>query len=324
MESSLHPSTLDPAAPRGPLGGDRPTLITPRLLRRWPLPRPDAAGDKETRGQVLIVGGAPAMPGAAILAATAALRAGAGKLQIATGASIAPLVAAAVPESYVHALPETASGAIDPAAAGQLAESAGKASAVVLGPGLVDAETAARLVADLIPRLDGPALVIDAAAFAGLSADHALLRRHPLPAVLTPHATEMALLLGLERRAVTAEPAATAGRAAGELGAVVALKGADTFVAAPDGPLYHDRGGNVGLATSGSGDALSGLIAGLLARGATPLQATAWGVHVHGRAGERLARRVGPLGFLARELLAEIPPLIHALSTGPTARRLRR
>ncbi|HEX8853166.1 MAG TPA: ADP/ATP-dependent (S)-NAD(P)H-hydrate dehydratase, partial [Pyrinomonadaceae bacterium] len=95
--------------------------------------------------------------------------------------------------------------------------------------------------------------------------------------------------------------------------AVVILKGRETLISAPDSPIYRNRAGNVGLATSGSGDTLSGIVAGLAARGARPLAAAVWGVHLHARAGDRLARRMGRLGFLARELLAEIPPLMSEL-----------
>jgi NAD(P)H-hydrate repair Nnr-like enzyme with NAD(P)H-hydrate dehydratase domain len=99
-----------------------------------------------------------------------------------------------------------------------------------------------------------------------------------------------------------------------KLGAVVALKGRETLIAAPaSGNVYCNRAGNVGLATSGSGDTLSGVITGLAARGSTPFQAAVWGVYLHARAGDALARRMGSLGFLARELLAEIPPLMAKL-----------
>ncbi len=88
------------------------------------------------------------------------------------------------------------------------------------------------------------------------------------------------------------------------------MKGSETFIVAPEGEIYCNRTGNIGLATSGSGDTLSGIIAGLVARGATPIQAAAWGVYLHGRAGDALAKRMGQLGFLARELLAEVPSLM--------------
>ncbi|MCA1616077.1 MAG: NAD(P)H-hydrate dehydratase, partial [Acidobacteria bacterium] len=101
---------------------------------------------------------------------------------------------------------------------------------------------------------------------------------------------------------------------ADKFGATVALKGRETFVAAPGVPeVFVNRAGNVGLATSGSGDTLAGLVAGLAARGADPVRAAVWGVHIHALAGERLARRVGPLGYLARELPGEFPAVISDL-----------
>jgi ADP-dependent NAD(P)H-hydrate dehydratase len=130
-------------------------------------------------------------------------------------------------------------------------------------------------------------------------------------------------MLGLDKNDVTLDPAATASRAAAEFAAVVALKGAATFIAAPEGGIYRYDGGHVGLATSGSGDALAGIIAGLAARGAEPLRAVLWGTALHGGAGNVLARRHGPIGFLARELLDEIPALMARLGRAGAARRVR-
>ena len=294
--------------------GQAPTLITPAFLRRHPLPSPDGEGDKNVRGSVLIVGGAPTLPGAVILAATAALRAGAGRLRIMTGRSIAQAVGVAVPESMSVGLDETDAGALARTAADQIVEAANGVDAVLLGPGMEDPDAVAALLALVVPRLDGPTVVLDAAAlaFASKHADglHGLGGR----AILTPHATEMALLLGIEKDAVTADPPAIARRAAAERQAVTALKGAQTFIATPDGALYHNKAGNVGLATSGSGDTLAGIVAGLAARGAEPWLAAAWGVYLHAAAGDALARRHGPLGFLARELLSEVPSLMASLS----------
>ncbi|MBN8614911.1 MAG: hydroxyethylthiazole kinase, partial [Deltaproteobacteria bacterium] len=120
-------------------------------------------------------------------------------------------------------------------------------------------------------------------------------------------AGEMAKLRGLEREAVNEAPLAVAHAAAKELGVLVVLKGPRTFVVTPAGRALEHRGGNAGLGTSGSGDVLAGVVGGLAARGATPAQAAAFGVYAHGRAGVILARRVAPLGYLASELLAEIP-----------------
>jgi ADP-dependent NAD(P)H-hydrate dehydratase len=298
-------------------------MVTPDLLCGWPLPQPSEEGDKEERGRVLVVGGSAEMPGAVILAATAALRAGAGKLQVATGGSIAQLVAAAVPEARVIALPETDDGAIDPEAAARIGELAERAQAVLLGPGMIDEEAVGRLVQGVLPRVSRAVVVLDAAAMVGCMAKepHCL---HPLKggAVLTPHAGEMASCLGMEKDAVLDARLATARKAAATFRAVVALKGSETIIAAPDGPAYCNQTGNVGLATSGSGDTLAGIVAGLAARGAEPLQAAVWGVYLHGSAGDRLARRLGRLGFLARELLAEVP-LLMAEFDGSRPRRRR-
>ncbi len=286
------------------------TALTAAALRAWPLPQPGSGGDKDSRGQVLIVGGAVEMPGAIVLAATAALRSGAGKLQIATCRSIAPLVGIAVPEARVFALPETPDGAIDPAAAEQIVARANKSKSVLLGPGMINEAAVAALLARALPALSTPTVILDAAALTG---DAALLRPLAGRVILTPHLGEMATLLGRDKTKIEADVSGTAAAAAAQLGAVVALKGAETWIAAPDGQRWHYSNGSVGLATSGSGDTLAGIVAGLAARGAEPAQAAAWGVVLHGEAGNRLAQRLGRLGFLARELLDEIPPIMQAL-----------
>jgi hydroxyethylthiazole kinase-like uncharacterized protein yjeF len=293
--------------------------VTTALLHGWPLPQPHDEDDKEERGRVLVVGGAPELPGAVILAATAALRAGAGKLQIATCRSIAQAIAVAVPEARVIPLPETKAGAIALSAADRIIEHARSAQAVLLGPGMMGQDATVRLLKSILPEVSGVPLVLDAGALVCVERDEECL--HPLQGevVLTPHAGEMSRMLGADKEGVEREASGTAQRAAKQLRAVVALKGARTYISAPTGETYCNRTGNVGLATSGSGDTLSGIITGLAARGATPVQAAVWGVHLHGRAGDRLARRVGPLGFLARELLAEVPSLMAQLSRAKKA-----
>jgi ADP-dependent NAD(P)H-hydrate dehydratase len=292
----------------------RPLLITPALLRRWPLPQPDEGGDKEERGRVLVVGGSAEMPGALILAATAALRAGAGKLQIATCRSITQLVAAAVPEARVFSLPETRAGAIAATASAEIAMRAAEVQAVLIGPGMIDEKAVARLLKNLLPRIGRTTVVLDAAAISCFKGSPQLLAKLDCKALLTPHAGEMSKLLGASKEAIAGEPQAAARRAANALHAVIALKGAETFIVAPGNTKsYCNRAGNVGLATSGSGDVLSGIIAGLVARGAQELQAAVWGVYLHARAGERLAKRLGRLGYLARELLGEVPALMSEL-----------
>jgi ADP-dependent NAD(P)H-hydrate dehydratase len=299
----------------------RAVVITPALLRAWALPQPDEGGDKEERGRVLVVGGELETPGAVVLAAEAALRAGAGKLRVAVPRSIALLVAAAVPEARVFGLPETGAGVLSEKAAVKIVELSGGVQSVLVGPGMIDERAAARLMKRLLAGAGRTLLILDAAALASLK-DSSGGRRPPNSrTILTPNADEMADLAGESAAAIKRDPLERARRAARDFRAVVALKGRETSIAAPnDSRVFCNRAGNVGLATSGSGDVLAGLIAGLAARGAAPLQAAVWGVYLHARAGDRLARRLGPLGYLARELAAEAPRLLAELS----GRRRRR
>jgi hydroxyethylthiazole kinase-like uncharacterized protein yjeF len=289
--------------------------VTRALLRRMPLPQPDDDGDKDARGRVLAVGGSAQTPGAILLAGVAALRAGAGKLQLATVRSAAAALGVAVPESLVIALAETRAGEIAGAAAGRaLAERVAVVDALLVGPGMTSDRGALALVRALVRRLGGgAALVLDAAAVTALRDDDELLLPLHGRAVLTPHAGEMATLLGVDKDQVEGDPASHARAAAARFGAVVALKGPESWIAEPDGTLYHYAGGSVGLATSGSGDTLAGIVAGLAARGASPAQAAVWGAYLHGAAGEVLARRMGPIGYLARELLDEVSGIMWRL-----------
>jgi ADP-dependent NAD(P)H-hydrate dehydratase len=134
------------------------------------------------------------------------------------------------------------------------------------------------------------------------------------PVIVTPHAGEMAHLTGASKEEIGADPERHAVQAARRWNAVVALKGARTLVVAPEGERWQHEGGNVGLAISGSGDALAGIIAGLAARGASLTQAACWGIALHARAGELLAERLGVLGYLAREIPAEIPALMESFA----------
>jgi len=276
----------------------RTEIVTSGLLRDWPLPSLDDDDDKHDRGTVLVVGGSVSVPGAALLAGTAALRAGAGRLMVATTRSTAVALGVALPEALVAGLPETGEGGVDPSALDEVIGMVDRASAVVIGPGMMDAPAVAGLCEGVLERVDhdGPVVVLDAAAVTALPADRPLWDR----VVLTPNRTELDAISGGGPETVAADRTA-----------VVAVRGR---IAAPDGRVWHHDGGTVGLATSGSGDVLAGVIAGLAARGADAAQATVWGVHAHGRAGERLAARVG-VGFLARQLLDELPAAFRELAS---------
>ncbi|HVF41322.1 MAG TPA: NAD(P)H-hydrate dehydratase [Gemmatimonadaceae bacterium] len=288
----------------------RAARVTRALLRKHPLPQPSSDDDKEERGRILIVGGERELPGALILAGVAALRAGAGKLQIATCRSVAPLIGIAVPECLAVGLEETRHGTIAPRASAAIRTQAATADAVLIGPGMRAANGHDKLVADIIDNIDCP-IILDAGIIESLSSNPESSHRLDGQIVLTPHAGEMSALTGVPKEEIEAVPAESALDASRQFQAVVALKGSETFIATPDGQLYRYTEGDTGLATSGSGDVLAGIIAGFLARGAAPLNATLWGVFVHGAAGNVLSKRVGRVGFLAREIPDEIPRLLH-------------
>jgi hydroxyethylthiazole kinase-like uncharacterized protein yjeF len=272
--------------------------VTPAMLRRMPLPQVSGGDDKDSRGCILVVAGSPDVPGAALLAGIAALRAGAGKLQIATARDVAIPLGLEVPEAMV--IPLTAKPGVR-----ALLPHIESADAMLIGPGMVPAGMR-RFVRDVARRMSSDStLILDAAAVA--SAEFAPR------GIITPHAGEMAILLEVDREEVEANASEAARIAAERFGCIVALKGETTFIAAGT-ELYRYDGGDVGLATSGSGDTLAGVVGGLAARGADPLTAALWGVWAHGTAGRRLARKIGRIGFLARELLDEIPQLVGGSS----------
>jgi ADP-dependent NAD(P)H-hydrate dehydratase len=290
--------------------------ISPRLLRRWPLLEPKGDGGKEERGCALVVGGSSQMPGAAVLAAIGALRAGAGKLQIATNREVAPWMAIAVPEARVIGLGSTRQGEIAARACDAISAEVKRCDALVVGPGMADASAVVGVIHRQKQR--GATLVVDAGGLRFFSGRRALPAAGRGTTILTPHPGEMAKLWGIARAEVVAHALEVARAAAARIGAVVVLKGPCTYIAAPDGEAFHNSEGNVGLGTSGSGDVLAGVIAGLAARGVDPLRAAAWGVYLHAKAGDVLAREVGSLGFLARELLDPIPALMAGLSGKPS------
>jgi hydroxyethylthiazole kinase-like uncharacterized protein yjeF len=287
--------------------------ITSTLLESWPLPDLHSADDKDDRGTVLVIGGSRSLPGAVVLAGTAALRSGAGKLQIATSKSVSPIVGIAVPESMTIALDETADGLIDPSAAATAARYANDADVIAVGPGMESANETSAFVAELLAEIQRSTVVIDAGAINALHEYPVALAHLSKDAILTPHAGEMASLLDASKEAVARDPVRWATRAAAKLGCVVVLKGPRTVIAAPDEKLFEYRGGGIGLATSGSGDALAGIIAGLLGRGCSPAQAAVWGVWTHGESGRALSEKFARVGFLAREILDEVPRVLESI-----------
>lgn len=281
-------------------------------LRAHPLPQPDGASDKNERGRVLVAGGAEFVPGALRLTGEACLRAGAGKLRMATVRTAAMSLGVLVPEAAMIALPAQEDGEIAAEAADLLAGHLDRCDALILGPGMSVSRQTDDLVAAILKAAESPiAIILDAAALTAARDLDKLVARHEGRVILTPHHGEMAALSGEKVERIAANPMAVAERMAERFQAVVLLKGDRSALVAPGGPRLLHEGGCVGLATGGSGDVLAGIIGGLAARGASPLVAAAWGSWVHGRAGRELASRVGPIGFLAREILPLIPSLLE-------------
>lgn len=287
----------------------QPVRLDEAVLRAWPLPALDAACDKEARGRVLIVAGSGEIPGAARLAATAALRAGAGKVVVATAEPVAVALAVAMPELRVIGLPEAPGGGLAPQGAARLQAVAARADALLVGPGLQGEDTAIEFALALRALSPGRPLLLDAAAMGAVLR----LGTQDGPLCITPHAGEMAHLSGADKARVLADPRRAASEAAQRWPATVVLKGATTVIASRGVGTWRHDGGNMGLATAGSGDVLAGVLAGLVARGASLEQAAAWAVSLHAQAGERLAQRMGGLGYLASELPAELPALLQRL-----------
>lgn len=278
-----------------------------QLLRQWPLPPASGTQGKEDRGRVLVIAGSVQVPGAALLAGIAALRGGAGKLQIATADAVAVPLAVRLLEAKVIAVPVQAGGEMQ-CLNEEVLDSAARCDAVVLGPGMAGGAAIHASVEALCSRCEAP-MVLDAGALA-------CSQRAPSGlAVLTPHAGEMAGIVGMEPEAVRDAAGPIALRHARDTGSVVVLKGSTTFIAAPDGRLWVNQHGSPGLGTSGSGDVLAGLLGGLLARGASREQAACWAVYLHAASGERLQRQMGGLGFLAREIAGEVPAIMHTLAS---------
>ena len=287
----------------------KPAALNRKELAGHSLP-PIEDGDKDRHGQVLIVAGSRDVPGAALLAAHGAMRSGAGKLQIACPDVIAIPLGVAMPEAMVVGHRTTRDGGIAKSAIASLSELAGKADAIVAGPGLEANNAAARLGRKLLEL--GKPMAIDAALLHVLPDCVDEVRDAAVPPILLPHSGEMASLLDCDPGEVEADPLGAGRRCAARYRALVLVKGPRSHVVAPDGRCWRYEGGGPGLGVSGSGDVLAGVVGGLLARGAEPLSALLWGVWLHGEAGRALSEKVAPLGFLAREIPGEIPALLPA------------
>jgi len=264
---------------------------------------------KESRGTVLVLGGSASTPGAVRLAGEAALRAGAGKLKLATAHSAAAALGVLVPEARVLRLDEDADGSVATSTAPAILGAAAAADVLLAGPGFVDPDAAVALLSATLPQVECP-VVLDALGTAYLTARPDGLRHLADRAVVTANTKELARMLQRAEEETAEHALDAAVELAQRAGVVVLAGGAAKHVAAPDGRTWLVEGGGPGLGVSGSGDVQAGIVAGLLARGEEPAKAAVWAAYLHARAGELLAGSVGRVGYLARELPAALPQVI--------------
>lgn len=292
-----------PARPRVTVAASVPS---PLDVAGW-LPHREPLLHKYQAGAVLALAGSPGYMGAPMLATTAAFRAGAGYVTLATNQSVADLLATRLLEATLIGLPDDPDQALR-----QLAETASRYQALLIGPGLGRSPaTAAMVVGALDGRLIGPkAAVVDADALYALGAVDHWWARVAIPLVLTPHVGEMARLTAMDGAVISADRVGTAARFAREWGQVVVLKGSPTVVADPAGSLSLNPTGNPLLATAGTGDVLAGIIAALLAGGASPYDAARAGVYLHGLAADLAVTRYGDRGMMASDLFSYLPTAI--------------
>jgi hydroxyethylthiazole kinase-like uncharacterized protein yjeF len=292
-------------------GGTRrsPRLVTPQLLGEWTLP--EATGTKYSRGQVLVVGGSRKTPGGVLLAGRSALRMGAGRLSVAVARSIAAHVAVSLPECGATPLDEDSDGSVTGVGSGAaLADELKRADAVLVGPGLDDAEGAVQLVHEIARALPaGTPLVLDSYALSALRSVTEETRRALWNRVLlTPNTDELAILLG-EDELDDEDVVDGVLEVSRTHRAVVACA---SWVSS-GGRLWRITTGDTGLGTSGSGDVVAGATVGLLSRGAEATQALVWAKYVHASAGDDLVMSVGRVGYLASDLSAQLPRVLRRL-----------
>lgn len=267
--------------------------------------RPDDS-NKGTLGSLLCICGSYGMAGAAIMAGKAALRCGIGLLKIAVPKSIYPVCATNILESVYYPLEETSNGVISSKNTDFLLEMCEKSSAVVIGCGLSVCDDTKNLVQSVITNCEKP-LVIDADALNCICNKLEILKNLKAPAIITPHPGEMARLLHSTPKTVNSNRENTAIDFAKKFGVVTVLKGAGTIISSPDGEVYINHTGNSGMATGGSGDVLSGIIGSLLAQGASPINAAAAGVFLHGTIGDLAAEKLGKISMLPTDMIDMIP-----------------
>jgi NAD(P)H-hydrate epimerase len=282
---------------------DLANLVSPRA----------SSSHKGSFGHVLVVGGSVGKTGAGAMAGLGAARAGAGLVTLAVPSSLHELMEIKLMEVMTEPLPETAEQTVAAAALPRLQTLLEGKQSLALGPGLSTQQETSQVVLELVESSSCP-IVLDADGVNGLADNLDVLSRSKAPLILTPHPGEMGRLLGRSGAEIQEERLAVVESFSKEYGVTLVLKGARSLIGSPEGRLAINSSGNPGLASGGTGDVLTGLIAGFLAQGLSPFDASCLGVYCHGKAADRLATRWGDRGMLATDLLVEIPIVMKSLA----------
>ena len=274
------------------------------------LPSRDPDAHKGTYGHVLVLAGSSGKTGAAAMCALSALRIGAGLVTLGLPESLNDMMEAKLTEVMTEGLPETAERTVALAALGKVLTLLDGKRVVAIGPGLSTHPETAELVRELVSTVSVP-MVVDADGINALAPRLETLGKAAAPLILTPHPGELARLLSMSREEVTHNRISVAQKVATSFGVHLVLKGGRTLVVDPEGRVVINMTGNPGMATGGTGDVLTGLIAGLMAQGVTPGLAARAGVYLHGLAGDLAAEALGQEAMLASDLMAQIPEAIR-------------
>ena len=279
------------------------------------LPKRPLEANKGSFGKVLVVGGSANYIGAVYLACSGAIRVGAGLVTLATASSLQSILASKLTEITYLPLSEARPGTISAEAARLIQPELNQYNVLLIGCGLGQSQSAIKLVKSLLLKLKPgiSSLVLDADALNILANTPKWWQQLTDDVILTPHPGEMARLAGLSVDMVQSDRGGTAKKFAQEWHKTIVLKGAYTVIAAPGGQSAISRVANPGLASAGTGDVLSGAIAGLVAQGLSLFEAAACGVYLHGEAGEMVKARLGDAGMIASDLLPELPLVIKRL-----------
>jgi len=280
-----------------------------------PLPPRHPQGHKGTFGDALFIAGAGSYYGAPYLATMSFLKAGGGYARLATPAAMTPFLANKAPEIVFAPQQETPTGSIALGNKAALLALAERVDFVVLGPGLsLDAESQ-QLARELAAELNKP-LLIDGDGITAFCEEPKILANRQAPAILTPHAGEMARLTGRSATEVEAGRIAIVQETAARLGALIVLKGAHSLIGSADGQVFINLSGNSGMATPGSGDVLTGTIAAMFGLGLAIPEAVRMGVFVHGLAGDLAAAETGADGLVASDILRALPAAMRQARAG--------